>query len=91
MSQVRTTTSELREFILQKFPLARKRGVKDGDLLLENGILDSMGVLELVHFIEQEYGILVSDDELAPDNFQSIDRLAAFIQIKTGRGEQSPV
>jgi len=91
MSQVRTTNTQLREFILQKFPLARKRGVKDGDLLLENGILDSMGVLELVHFIEQEYGILVSDEELEPDNFQSIDKLAAFIQTKTGRGEQPSV
>lgn len=79
-------TSELaasvREFILKQFPLARKHRIKNSDPLLESGMLDSMGVLEVVTFIEQEYSIGVSDDDLVPENFQSIDRVAAFIQSK---------
>jgi len=41
--------------------------------------------LEVVHFIEQEFGIQVSDEELVPENFQSIDRLVSFLQSKTSR------
>jgi len=85
MSEVQTTSHQIRDFILKKFPLARKRGVKESDLLLESGILDSMGVLEVVHFIEQEFKTQVSDEELVPENFQSIDRLVSFLQSKTSR------
>ena len=74
--------SSVREFMLKQFPLARKHGIKNSDPLLESGMLDSMGVLEVVTFIEQEYCIGVSDDDLVPENFQSIDRIAAFIQSK---------
>jgi acyl carrier protein len=76
------STIKIREFILQKFPLARKQQLKDSDALLESGILDSLGVLDLVHFIEQEFSITVADDELVPENFQTIDRIAAFIGNK---------
>lgn len=85
MSEVQTISNQVRDFILKKFPLARKRGVKESDLLLESGVLDSMGVLELVHFIEQEFKVQVSDEELVPENFQSIDGLVSFLRSKMGR------
>ncbi|MGA7235521.1 MAG: acyl carrier protein [Bryobacteraceae bacterium] len=69
----------VRTFILKQFPLARQHQIKDSDPLLESGILDSLGVLEVVAFIEQEYSIHVSDDDLVLENFRSIDRIAAFI------------
>jgi acyl carrier protein len=75
----------IRIFILEKFPLARKRGISDADSLLESGIVDSMGVLELVTFVEQEFGINVSDEELVPENFQSIRLLADFVLAKLSR------
>lgn len=75
--------TEVREFILKKFPLARKRRVGDSDALLESGLLDSQGVLEVVAFIEQRFSINVEDEELTTENFQSIDRIAAFVQSKT--------
>jgi acyl carrier protein len=75
----------IRIFILEKFPLARKRGISDTDPLLESGILDSMGVLELVTFVEQEFGVTVSDEELVPENFQSIRLLADFVLAKLPR------
>ncbi len=79
-------SERIRGFILEKFPLARKQGLKSSDKLLEGGILDSLGVLDLVGFVEQEFAIQVSDEELVPDNFQTIEQLAAFVQAKSGGG-----
>ena len=84
MTKFEAAGDRIREFVLAKYPLARKRGVQDGDALLESGIIDSMGVLELVEFVEQEFSISVSDDELVPDNFQTIQRLADFVNKKQG-------
>jgi acyl carrier protein len=84
MSDIQTVNSRIREFVLATFPLARKRGVKDNDHLLDNGIVDSMGVLELVEFLQQEFGLQVSDEELLPENFQNIQQVANFVSAKLG-------
>jgi acyl carrier protein len=75
---------DVREFILKTFPLARKRQVRDSDALLEGGILDSLGILEVVSFIGQRYGIAVEDYDLIPEHFQTIERMVAYIQTKAG-------
>ena len=75
--------ARIREFILNQFPLARKQQIRDSDPLLDGGMLDSLGVLDVVAFIEQEYSFTVADDDLSPDNFQSIDHIAAFIRSRT--------
>ncbi|GAP13444.1 acyl carrier protein [Longilinea arvoryzae] len=54
----------------------------DDTSFLENGIVDSMNVLELVMFVEQKFGVKVEDAEIVPDNFDSIAKLAAFIRRK---------
>jgi len=72
----------IRSFIIQKFPLARKRGLHETDNLMENGVVDSLGVLELVGFMEREFSLSVSDEELTMDNFQSVQHIAAFIEAK---------
>ncbi len=77
--------TQIREFILDKFPLARKQQLKDSDALLETGILDSLGVLDLVSFLEREFSLGVVDEELVPENFQTIDRISAFVESKTSR------
>ena len=74
----------IRKFVFDKFPLARKQQIKDSDPLLESGVLDSLGVLDLVGFVEQEFSVHVADDELTPENFQTIDRIAAFVESKSG-------
>jgi acyl carrier protein len=76
----------IRSFILDKFPLARKKGLKDGDPLLDSGILDSLGVLDVVGFLEKEFAVHVSDDELIPEHFQSVEALAAFVKSKASNG-----
>ncbi len=86
MTEANVVRERIKGFILEKFPLARKQGLKNGDKLLEGGILDSLGVLDLVSFVEQEFSIRVCDEELVPENFQTIDQLAAFVQAKKRAG-----
>jgi acyl carrier protein len=54
----------------------------DDDHLLANGILDSLGVLDMVGYLEMEFGITVSDDDLLPENFETLGRLAQFVEGK---------
>ena len=75
----------IRSFIVERFPLVRKRGLSDQDRLLETGFVDSMGVLEVVEFLESEFQLSVSDEELLPENFESVERLALFVQNKASR------
>ena len=58
----------------------------DDASLLEEGIMDSTGVLDLVMFIEETFGIRVKDEELVPENLDSVNKLVAFVERKTGRG-----
>lgn len=73
---------QIRVFLLGKFPAARKRGLSDQDHLIESGVLDSLGILEVVGFLEHDFAITITDDELLPENFRSIETLAAFIGRK---------
>ncbi len=73
----------IRGFILDTFPLARKQNVKDSDNLLDSGIIDSLGMLDVVSFLEREFGIHVDDEELVPENFESVDNLAGFVGRKS--------
>jgi acyl carrier protein len=78
---------DVRKFVLKSFPLVRTKQIKNSDALLESGMIDSQGVLEVVAFIEREFSTIVEDEELSPENFQTIDRIAAFIRRKTARPE----
>ena len=89
MAKGNSVRERIRNFILEKFPLARKRGIRDEDHLLEQGVLDSLGVLELVGFLEREFSIRVSDEELVPGNFQTVRSLAAFAQTKWDQAQAS--
>ncbi len=78
--QGNTVSAHIKDFIWKHFPLARTRKIIDSAPLLENGILDSLGILEVVTFIEHEFHIILNDDDLVPENFQSIECIAAFVQ-----------
>jgi acyl carrier protein len=82
---VRSIQKELRQFIASE--LGRDvSGVADAESLLEAGVIDSMGVLELVSFIEKQYRIAVAEDEMMPENFDSVDAIAAFIDRRRSDG-----
>ena len=75
--------SELRQFIVENFLFGKEDApLANTDSLLELGIIDSTGVLELVSFLEQKYGFTIQDDELVPENLDSIDRLVQFVRRK---------
>ena len=80
-----TIEQNIREFIVSNFLF----GVDDGSLkredsFLQNGVIDSTGVLELVGFLEQSYKIEVGDHELVPVNLDSIQNVAAYVSRKLG-------
>jgi len=72
----------IRNFIFENFILDAEDHLKDDDSLLEKGVIDSTGVLELVAFIEEKYGFTVEDEELVPENLDSIRNIAEFILRK---------
>lgn len=80
---------QIRKFIYDKFPLAKSKKLVDSSHLLEEGILDSLGVLELVSYLQDERGIPVEDEELTPENFASIDAIAAFVEAKLAAKDAS--
>ncbi len=78
---------KIREFIIRKFPAARKAGLEDDSPLLESGIIDSLGVLEVVDFLETEFAVQIEDDDLTPENFQTVDMIDAFLSTKMAQGQ----
>jgi acyl carrier protein len=75
--------AKIHQHIVSKFPLAKKRGIRDTDSLLQGGVIDSLGILDLVHYLEAEFGLHITDDELLPENFDSVDTIAKFVSTKT--------
>ena len=69
---------------MQTFPLARKRSVDDSVDLLQGGVIDSLGVLDLVSFLQKEFAVTIEDDDLTPENFKSIDCMAQFVERLAG-------
>ena len=72
----------VKQFLVKRFPQVEGRGIADEEPLLETGILDSLGVLDLVGFLEQEFVCEIEDEELLPENFESINRIADFVERK---------
>jgi len=79
MQPIRET---LRHFIVENFLLGQNVPFSDGNSLIERGLVDSTGVLELVAFLEERFGIGVADEEIVPDNLDSVDNLARFLAAK---------
>ena len=76
--------AKVREFIVENFLFGSANGLGDDTSFLDEGIIDSTGVLELVSFIENEFSIQVEDDELIPENLDSIDNITEYLQRKIG-------
>ena len=78
---------QVREFITK---IAARRGVQsisDEDSLTGAGVLDSMGIFRLVSFLEENFSVAISDDEITADNFQSINAIQDFVTAKMPPGK----
>lgn len=75
----------VRDFVVKNYLFGRENGLSDDDSFLERGIIDSTGVLELVSFIEEEFNIKIDNQELIPDNLDSIRKVVDFVNSKVGK------
>lgn len=73
---------QVRAFVTSNFYVADPAALEDEASLLDRGIIDSTGVLEVIFFIEETFGIAVEDSEMLPDNLDSIERISNFIARK---------
>jgi acyl carrier protein len=69
-------------FIQNQFAMAQHSNLSSHDLLLETGLIDSMGFIELIQFTESEFNITIEGEELLPENFQTIRALAKLVESK---------
>jgi acyl carrier protein len=72
---------EIRTFLVDNFLFGRAEGLKESDSLLGN-VIDSTGVLELVMFLQDRFGITVEDDEVTTENLDSLQNAVAFVERK---------
>lgn len=79
-----TIKADIRAFIIENFLFGdTSYALEDDASLIENSLIDSTGVLELVLFLEQRFGISVGDAEIVPANLDSVTAMARFIDSKT--------
>ena len=77
------TEISIERFIVEEIMLGNHRTRIDPDqFLIASGVVDSLGLIRLIHFIEEEFGLTIEDSELIPDNFQTINHIKAFIEGK---------
>jgi acyl carrier protein len=74
--------AQIKAFIVNNFMFGSDNGLKDDTSLLDEGIMDSNGALELVSFLEETFGITVEDEELIPENLDSVDNLVGYLKKK---------
>ncbi len=72
----------LRRFVVDNFLFGKDGQLSDQDSFLENGVIDSTGILELIAFLESRYGIKIADEDLVKQNLDSIDNLVGFLDRK---------
>ena len=81
MKNEETIKKEVRNYIIEA-SLSNNEEIKDNTLVFESGLLDSMGLLFLIEFLNENYKIEVNDEELNPKNFESINSICSFVNDK---------
>lgn len=74
--------TQIQGFIVETFLFGEQGDFKGDDSLLEKGIVDSSGVLELIGYLEESFKIEIGDDEITPENLDSVTKIAQFVQRK---------
>ena len=74
---------KIRKYIMDSFLFTARENALDNDnSFLESGIIDSTGILEIISYIEEEFGIKVEDEEIVPANLDSINLISGYITRK---------
>ncbi|UCC98837.1 MAG: acyl carrier protein [Phycisphaerales bacterium] len=72
----------VRKFVVDNFLFGNAKELKDNTSFMEEGIIDSTGILELVFFLEETFGMRIEDEELIPENMDSLQNIARFVAGK---------
>jgi acyl carrier protein len=75
---------KIKSFIRESFLFDTTAQLEDGESLLEKGIIDSTGVLELILYLEEEFDVKIEDEEVIPENLDSVAKIENFIKSKNG-------
>ena len=73
---------DIRGFIVDTFLFGEDGGLRDDSSFLAEGIVDSTGIMQLVSYLQEQYRITIEDEELIPDNLDSISKVMSFIAVK---------
>jgi acyl carrier protein len=73
---------KVRRFVVENYLFGEDEGLKDETFFLEEGVIDSTGILELVSFLEEEFNITIEDEELIPENLDSISYVVSYLERK---------
>ena len=74
---------QVREYVIENFVLGDEEDTfSDNQSFLDTGLIDSTGILEVIGYLEDEYEITIEDDEMVPENLDSVDRIARFVHTK---------
>lgn len=73
---------EIKNFIVENFLFGEEKGLTENSSFIKEGIVDSTGIMQLVSFIQDQYRIAIEDEELVPENLDSIAKVSAFIESK---------
>jgi acyl carrier protein len=77
------TESKVRDFVLKNYLFtAEQTALKSEDSFMKSGIMDSTGILEMIMFLHDEFGVDVTDDEMVPENLDSVNNVVAFVTKK---------
>ena len=79
---------EVREYIKENFLFGNDQKISDGESLLDAGVIDSTGAMELVSFIETKFEVEVSDRDLVPENLDSVSAITGFITRKLAESQK---
>jgi len=77
---------QIRQFIMKNFVFDKRRVLKDEESLLESGVVDSTGILEVIAHLEEDFAVKVEDIEFRAENFDSIERITTFVAKKLSAG-----
>jgi len=77
-----TIEESVRQLMIERAWLEQQDSVSDTDSLVDHGVIDSLTMMELIGFLERTYGIQVTDDELIPENFETLSAIAGFVGQK---------
>lgn len=79
--------NDIRAFLSSNFPLYKDGQVERDESLVESGVIDSLGILELVDFVETKFDLRIPEDELVPENLDSIANITRYLTQKLGGGD----